>query len=331
MSISLIPTCRSAVAPATRRPCASACCSAPSYSRRALLGRPAASHMSASVTVLPSSSTTLSAACRLATAWVKVSSALGDIAVRPCGEPEDTRPHRPARDGRRGRPGPVPAWRVPPCPPYRLVLARARPGRWRWSPGGSGAPRYRPTGEPDRPVRRPARVPRRRVGPPSAARSPETISMMSVEEAEHRAAPDGVVGQRLQPAEQHGFLPVTSDRRRGQLDQVRRTVEVAAGQGVPDRLLREVVALVPQAGALVQERNQVRSSGEQVRPQHVGEQVVVAVPLPPIVQGHENRLARSRVMSSWLPSSRPVTASQSGPVSRSRTAVCNRNSRIGSG
>ena len=52
--------------------------------------------------------------------------------------------------------------------------------------------------------------------------------MVSVEDAEHRAAPDGVVGQCLQPAVQHRFLPVAADRRHGQLHQVRRAVEVPA-------------------------------------------------------------------------------------------------------
>ena len=59
---------------------------------------------------------------------------------------------------------------------------------------------------------------------------------------------------------------------------------------MPDRLLGQVVALVPLAGALVQQRNQVRLLGEQARPQHVGEQVVVAVPLPPVVQGDEEQV-----------------------------------------
>ena len=45
--------------------------------------------MSASMTVLLSSSTRLPAACRLATACVNVSSALVHIAVRPGGEPEE--------------------------------------------------------------------------------------------------------------------------------------------------------------------------------------------------------------------------------------------------
>ena len=67
-------------------------------------------------------------------------------------------------------------------------------------------------------------------------------------------------------------------------------VEVPRGQRVPDRLLGQIVALVPLAGALVQQRHLVRLLAEQARPQHVGEQVVVAVPLPPVVQGDEEEV-----------------------------------------
>ena len=63
-----------------------------------------------------------------------------------------------------------------------------------------------------------------------------------------------------------------------------------AAQGVPGRFLCEVVALAPLAGALVKKWDQVRLLGEQVCPQYVGEKVVVAVPLPSIVQGHEKKV-----------------------------------------
>lgn len=57
---------------------------------------------------------------------------------------------------------------------------------------------------------------------------------MSVADAEHRAAPDGVVGLCLQPAEQDRVLPVASDRRHGQLHELRRVVDVPSGQGGPE-------------------------------------------------------------------------------------------------
>ena len=113
---------------------------------------------------------------------------------------------------------------------------------------------------------------------------------VSGEDTEHRAAPDGVLGQRRQPAEQHGILPVTSDLRHRQLDEVGRPVEVPRSQCMPDRLLGQVVRLVPAAGPLVQLRSQVGLLGEQARPQHLGEQMVVAIPLPLVVQGDEEEV-----------------------------------------
>ena len=113
---------------------------------------------------------------------------------------------------------------------------------------------------------------------------------VSEEDTEQRAAPDNLVGQCLHPAEQDRFLPVAADRRHRQLHEVGRAIEVPRSQSVPDRLLSRVMCLVPAAGAQVQQRNQVRRLGEQARAQHVGEQVVVAVPLPLVVQGHEEEV-----------------------------------------
>jgi hypothetical protein len=83
---------------------------------------------------------------------------------------------------------------------------------------------------------------------------------------------------------------VASDRRHGQLDQVGRPIEVSRSQCVPDRFLGQVVALVPLARALVQQRDLVRLLAEHPRPEHIGEQVVVAVPLPPVVQSHDEQV-----------------------------------------
>ena len=67
-------------------------------------------------------------------------------------------------------------------------------------------------------------------------------------------------------------------------------VEVPRSQRVSDCLLSHVVRLIPVAGALVQQRDLFRLLGEQARPQHIGEQVVVAVPLPLVVQGDEEEV-----------------------------------------
>ena len=107
----------------------------------------------------------------------------------------------------------------------------------------------------------------------------------AVEDAEHGASPDHVVGERVEPAEDRPVLPVASHRGQRQLHQVRRAVEVPGSQCVPDRVLRQVVVLVPVAGAPVQHRDQVGVLAEHAGAEHVGEQVVVAGPLPLVVEG----------------------------------------------
>jgi hypothetical protein len=139
----------------------------------------------------------------------------------------------------------------------------------------------------------------------------------AVEDTEYRAAPDGVVGQRFQPAVHHRFLPVTSDRRHGQLHQVGGPVEVPRSQCVPDRLLCQVVALVPLAGTLVQQRNLIGLLAPHARPQHVREEVVVAVPLPPVVQGHDEEVGafeRHEHVSPVVAAGDGVTQRPSQPV-----------------
>ena len=68
--------------------------------------------------------------------------------------------------------------------------------------------------------------------------------------------------------------------------------------------------------------------GEQVGAQHVGEEVVVAVPASLVVEGYDEQVAAlQQTPASAHRRSCPMTASQSGPVSRSRIAVATRKSR----
>ena len=79
-------------------------------------------------------------------------------------------------------------------------------------------------------------------------------------------------------------------RRDRELDQVRRPLEVLAGQRVADGLGPLAVLLVPLARPPVQLRDAVGLLVEQARPQHVGEQVVVAIPLAPVVERDEEQV-----------------------------------------
>ena len=117
-----------------------------------------------------------------------------------------------------------------------------------------------------------------------------------------------------------------------QLDQVGRPGEVLGREGVLDRLGRLAVSANQ---ALARRCSSATSAGlllAEVRPQHVGEQVVVAVPLAPVVERRRGTGWPGRGRSSMAcRRRRPVTASHSGPVSRSRTEVCSRKSRTSLG
>ena len=110
------------------------------------------------------------------------------------------------------------------------------------------------------------------------------------------------------------------------LDQVGRPVHVPGGQGVPHGRDGLSGGVVPGAGPAVQPGDTVRVLDEQVGAQDVGEEVVVAVPLPTVVQGHHEQVAALQQLehACALPVV-SVTASHSGPVSCSRTAVSRRN------
>ena len=79
--------------------------------------------------------------------------------------------------------------------------------------------------------------------------------------------------------------------RDGQLDQVRCALKVSGGQGVADGHGLLTVLLVPLAGPPVQARHLTGLLVEQPRLQHVGEQVVVAVPLAAVVERDQEQVA----------------------------------------
>jgi hypothetical protein len=90
---------------------------------------------------------------------------------------------------------------------------------------------------------------------------------------------------------------------------------------VPQRVIGQIVLLVPGGRGPVQCRHPAGLSGLQPVAEPAGEQVVVAPPAAHLIQRHKNSPARSaRSSSAWLPV-RPVTASHSSPDSRSSTEV----------
>src|SRR5437588_8598828 len=87
-----------------------------------------------------------------------------------------------------------------------------------------------------------------------------------------------------------------------------------------------LVLLVPPTGATMQGRDQRGGRLLQALAQDLDKQVMVAIPLPFVIEGVKNRLACSRKSScAWL-SFVAHTASHSGALSRSRMLVCNKKS-----
>ena len=147
------------------------------------------------------------------------------------------------------------------------------------------------------------RRPRRRSSTPSNSftdMSDPTKPMLSTGRTATTSAGNSRASRATRPPGARSAGPA------GPLDEVGRPVEVPGDQGVADRLGRGPRRGVPVAGTPVQLGDVLGPLVEQARVQHVGEEVVVAVPAPRGRRaGTRNRLPRSSAPASRLPSSRP--------------------------
>ena len=253
----------------------------------------------------------------------------GEVARRPGREPAQRTGRRPGPGRRPAAPGPAPPRVLDGAVQVALRAAPARPGTSRWPRGAPGRRRGRRPRSPGGGVGRPAAVvPAQRrstvVEPSTDGGEVRHLGQRPGERhREHRPGPHHVVGQRAQPAGPLGLPPLPPQP--GMASSIRSAAR--EGRRQPGR------ARSPRDGrprranhALARRCSSATCSGvplAQVRAQHVGEQVVVAVPLASVVErdeeevgpleGDERRAA---------PSLCPVTASQSGPVEprRGRTS-----------
>ena len=122
------------------------------------------------------------------------------------------------------------------------------------------------------------------VGSPVAIRAP------TKPDGEHGPVAEDLVGQRFEPAPEGGLLAALAHRGRRQLDELRGPLEVLAGHGVGDRLGPVAVRLVPVARPPVELGDPVGVLVEQAGPEHVGEEVVVAVPGAAVVERDEEEV-----------------------------------------
>src|SRR6266540_5066880 len=109
--------------------------------------------------------------------------------------------------------------------------------------------------------------------------------------AEHGPAVDQLVGQRLEPAKHRGFLSTPAHGWHGQLDQVRRPLEILSGQRVADRIGRRTVMLVPLTRAPMQSGYLLGLLRPQMRSENVRKEMVIAKPVAVIVQRNDKEVA----------------------------------------
>jgi hypothetical protein len=112
-----------------------------------------------------------------------------------------------------------------------------------------------------------------------------------VGDIQHGPLPDHVPRERPEPAKQNGAETASQQIGHLSLDQVRRPREVFGGEGVANGIGAEPVRRVPLAGAAMPSSNRARLLRQGVRSQHVGKEVVVAVPDPLVVQPHHEQVA----------------------------------------
>ena len=109
-------------------------------------------------------------------------------------------------------------------------------------------------------------------------------------DGQHRSRPDDVVGEVADPATDGGLLSISLQGGQGSLDEVAGSLDVAGGQRVAHGGNRLAGPVVPLAGAQVEAGDQFRVLVAQMRPEDVGEQLVVPVPLPLVVERPEEQV-----------------------------------------
>ena len=98
-------------------------------------------------------------------------------------------------------------------------------------------------------------------------------------------------GKLGQPAAQCPLGPVATQIWCCDFDEVGRKVDVAGRERVADRGFEVSGLLVPAAGPPMQHRHVLGALGEEPGEQHVGEQVVVAVPAALVIERNEEQVA----------------------------------------
>ena len=119
-------------------------------------------------------------------------------------------------------------------------------------------------------------------------------------ERQHGPGLHHVVGEEREPGHHRRLLPVPLQRTDRELGEVGCPFDVAGGQGMADGGGRFARLVVPLAGAAVQVGHVLAAALEHVGLQHLGEQVVVAVPAAGVVEWDQEQVGAVQVLQHLL-------------------------------
>ncbi len=110
------------------------------------------------------------------------------------------------------------------------------------------------------------------------------------EHRKQRPSTHDIVRQRDQPIAEDAVLAPSPHVRQAELDEIGGVLVIAAHDRVPNGIAKQPVFREPSAGCGVQLTDAVGMPGGQTGAQRVGEQVVVAIPPPLVVQRDDEQI-----------------------------------------
>ncbi len=112
-----------------------------------------------------------------------------------------------------------------------------------------------------------------------------------MDEAELGPGANHFAGQPIQPSEQCSYLTAQQHLWGVVFDQARCPLEILRDQCVVHRVARPSMLLVPGTRSPVKLRHELGLCLLQALAQQVGEEMVVPIPAPLLVQGHDEQIA----------------------------------------
>jgi hypothetical protein len=109
------------------------------------------------------------------------------------------------------------------------------------------------------------------------------------------------IRERAQPAQHSLYLPADNDAQAVLLNQIGHPRVIRRRQGVLHRFGNQSLSLKPYAGAAVQASHRFRwHPARQPVPQHIGKQVMIAIPVAVIVQRHDKQVGALKLLQNEL-------------------------------